>query len=146
MTRVSVSEDAMLPFVNGYYHNPWQEDGTLSAEAEAEYLQAYHALFNALKAVIPLVESGEPGEADIAMSQYVDATRVLVVVVREPSERLRAFVEVAFEFLATHPEHAVLLDDYPIQLLLLPSRTLWVPSSVPVEYLRMLGIEGYARA
>lgn len=138
---VTVDESELVQFETGSYNNPCNPDGSWGDDVESEFLNAYHSLFDSLKSIVALVESGDPGDADVAMSRWVDPTRVITIVVRTASNRLRLLVGAALGFLENFPKHAVLIDDYPIRLVMLTSHTIMVPRSVPAEYLRMLGIE-----
>lgn len=133
-----VDDSVLEPYENGYYNAPITSGG---ASAEKEFLEAYEALFRLVGNVIPLAESGESGEVDVVMSKWVDPTRVMPIVVRVASQRLGLVFEPIFSFLDEHPLYAVILDDYPVQIVALPSRSLLIPKSVPDPYLQMLGIK-----
>ena len=139
--KIERVQDSLLKvFESGDYNNPCNADGTWSQAIESTFLNTYKAAFSALAEVASLVESGDAGDTDLAMSQWTDPTQVFVVVVRNASATVGLAIKRGLDFLDEYRECALLFDDHPMRLVLLPGQRVMIPHSVNRVYLEKIGL------
>lgn len=104
-------------FIKGSYNDPSFSGNFTEADFEKEHRIVYDDLMSRLSRVVSVKESGRWGDADLAMSRWVDPSRVIVVVVRTARGRDRKVIEAAFDAIRdVEPDYAVLFDDDPNQV------------------------------
>ena len=108
---------------------------------EEKYLAAYDIIFDAIGKVVSLKESGRRGDAEVAMSKWMEPSRVIGVGTMKKTALKPALLTAAREALAQIDEKfAIAIDAYPTQVYLFPDDNILIRKESQDEDLRALGL------
>jgi hypothetical protein len=111
--RLVQSYDELAPYLDRPFNHPQFDASFTRDEFQREYDSTYDSIAEALQ---PLggVAHGGLGRGRFSMSRYVDLTRAITIVAREPSVFSPAVLYAIHGVLTALPvEYAVCIDSYP---------------------------------
>lgn len=117
--------------------------GDLSSLSEERYFEVYDLIFTTMSEAVEIKESGRSGDAEVTMSKWVELTRVLGVVVMKKSALKPELIEAANRALRiAGEEFAILIDDYPTQIYILPDGEVFIRDGSLESDLMLVGLKG----
>ncbi len=130
-----VDHNELLPFENGSHNSPW-DDRTMSFEdMEKNFLAVYGEIFETIQKQASVEESGSGEDTDMAMSKWVDPTRVIPVVIWRLNPAFAKLVQPLQLVLKKHQGYAVMFMKSPSRLVLLSDGEILVSRDAERDFL-----------